>query len=395
VRSSEGRLSANPALLCAYQACYSALFPAAIFSLFWHDTLHMSLSTMLSVQALFGFVLAAFEFPSGYIADRLGHRLAVLSGTGLVVAGWLLYSVANGLWGTVLAEAVLGVGMSLISGADTALLYESLQRLGREHEYARWYARMRVVAQLAEGASALVAGLLFAYSPWLPFQLQALVMVLAGLLVLRMVSTPVSVQQARGHLAQMGFIARHALREHPTLPALLFTGVSFSLMSFLPVWLVSLHARESGMSSSVLGLYWAAANVIVALGALQAERLGRRFGLHRFLVGCALLSAMGYGVLAFAPGVIAPFGYFALTLVRGLHAPELHHAEQRAVPSSDRAAFLSFRNFLFRGSYVVLGPVIGLMADRIGMRWTLFGIGAFIVPVMLLATRTLQRASRG
>jgi len=65
------------------------------------------------------------------------------------------------------------------------------------------------------------------------------------------------------------------------------------------------------------------------------------------------------------------------------------------VPSSDRAAFLSFRNFLFRGSYVVLGPVIGLMADRIGMRWTLFGIGAFIVPVMLLATRTLQRASRG
>jgi MFS family permease len=392
VASSEARLSANPALLCAYHACCSALFPAAIFSLFWHDTLHMSLSTMLSVQALFGFVLAAFEFPSGYIADRLGHRLAVLAGTGLVVLGWLLYGVATGLWGTVLAEAVLGVGMSLISGADTALLYESLQRLGREHEYARWYARMRVVAQVAEGGSALVAGLLFAYSPWLPFQLQALVMLLAGLLVLRMVSTPVSIPQARGHLAQMGYIVRHALREHPTLPALLFTSVSFSLMSFLPVWLVSLHARESGISSSALGLFWAAANFIVAIGALQGERLGRVFGLPRFLVGCALLSAVGYAVLAFAPGVVAPFGYFALTLVRGLHAPELHHAEQRAVPSGDRAAFLSFRNFLFRGSYVILGPLIGFVADRTGLRWTLCGIGALVVPFMLLAIRSLRRA---
>jgi MFS family permease len=379
----------NPALLCVYQALFSALFPVAVFSLFWRDTLHMSMTTMLSVQALFGFVLAAFEFPSGYVADRLGHRLAIVLGTAIVTVGWWLYTWAEGLPGVVLAEAVLGAGFSLISGADAALLYESLRGTGRESEYARWYARMRFIAQSSEGLGALAAGFLFARSPRLPFQLEVVVYALALVTALRLRATPSAAPLAHGHVAQMRFIVRHALREHATLPALMSTAVAFSLMSFLPVWLVALHARESGFSAAAIGPFWAAANFVTALGSLLGERLGRSAGLGAVLYGALGLACVGYAVLCFAPGLASPFGYLALTLARGLHAPPLHHAEQRALPSDDRAAFLSFRNFLFRGSYVLLGPLIGVAVDRYGMRPVLGAIGVAVVATLAVCVRRL------
>jgi MFS family permease len=382
----------NPLLLCAYQALFSLLFPVAVFSLYWHDTLGMSVTTMLSVQAMFGLVLAAAEFPSGYVADRLGHRLAILLGTAIVTLGWGVYAGARGLFGVVLAEAVLGAGFALVSGADSALLYESLRETGREHEFARWYARVRVVAQVAEGVGALCAGYLFARSPRLPFVLETGAFALALGLAFALCPMPTAAPLSHGHLTHVRVIVRRALRDHTLLPRLVVCAVAFSLMSFLPVWLVPLHARARGLDAAAIGPFWAAANFTTALGSLLAERTGARLGLVGVLRLALALGVLGYGLLCFAPGLASPFGYFALTLARGFHAPELHHREQRELPSADRAALLSFRNFLFRGSYVVLGPLIGLGVDAFGMVPTLRAIALFVLVPLALSVRALSRA---
>ena len=391
---SNGRAQAtapNPLLLCIYQGLFSLLFPVAVFSLYWRETLSMSITAMLTVQAGFGLVLALVEFPSGYVADRLGHRTAIVSGTLVVTFGWLVYALATGVAGVVLAEAVLGAGFALISGADSALLYESLKECGREQEFSLWYARMRTVAQCAEGVGALFAGVLFARSPRLPFVLEVVAFAAALVVALALVRPAPAPAPERGHLSQMLFIVRHTLQEQRSLRAIVTTAVSFSLMSFLPVWLIALHAQQRGIAAEWIGPFWAGANFVIAVGSQLSGRLEREAGLSGVLFVCVALALAGYALLAFAPGLLSPFGYYLLTLVRGLHAPPLHHIEQRAVPSGDRAGFLSFRNFLFRGSYVFLGPIIGFGVDHYGMQPTLVATGAFVACLLSVSVVLLRR----
>ena len=40
-----------------------------------------------------------------------------------------------------LSESVIGIGQSLRSGSDSALLYDTLKEEGREGEYTRWEGR--------------------------------------------------------------------------------------------------------------------------------------------------------------------------------------------------------------------------------------------------------------
>ena len=52
----------------------------------------MSLADIMILQALFGVAVVVFEFPSGYLADRIGRRRSLLIGASLSIVGWLAYT---------------------------------------------------------------------------------------------------------------------------------------------------------------------------------------------------------------------------------------------------------------------------------------------------------------
>ena len=149
-------LNYNPLLLCAFHGLAMALFPIAIITLLWKDQFGLSMAEIMLLQAVFGVVVAAMEFPSGYVADRLGYRPTLLGAAICSLLGWAVYLVAFDFWTVALAEGILGIAFSFISGADTALLYESLHATGREGDFAFWYGRFRFSGEIAEGSAAFL-----------------------------------------------------------------------------------------------------------------------------------------------------------------------------------------------------------------------------------------------
>src|SRR6185436_10727341 len=117
----------NVRLLIAFAAFQFILFPIPIITLFWKDQIGMSLADIMVLQAVFGLAVVLFEFPSGYVADRVGYRRSLLIGAALWCAGWAIYSVAVSFAEVMAAEVVLGGGSAFISGADRALLWVSLE----------------------------------------------------------------------------------------------------------------------------------------------------------------------------------------------------------------------------------------------------------------------------
>jgi MFS family permease len=92
-----------------------------IVVLFYKDN-GLEMRHVFILQAIYSVAIVVLEIPSGYVADVLGRKITLVIGTILGFLGFLSYSFSYGFIGFLIAEVILGLGQSLISGADSALL---------------------------------------------------------------------------------------------------------------------------------------------------------------------------------------------------------------------------------------------------------------------------------
>jgi hypothetical protein len=131
------------------------------------------------------------------------------------------------------------------------------------------------------------------------------------------------------------------------------------------VWLIQVWMTARGIPEVWFGPLWAGFNLWLAAVSMASTRVVSLFGRAPTLLGCCLLVPAGYALLA---STAAPWGvafYLLLMTVRGLQGPILAAVIQEDAPADDRAAVLSLNPLLFRLGFVLLGPPVGLLVDRI------------------------------
>lgn len=371
-----------------------ALFPMAIITLFWKDQIGLSLTEILLLQAIFSVATLVMEYPSGYLSDRLGYRFTLHLASLLGIAGWTVYTFAGSFAGVLLAEVLLGVAYAFISGADSALLYESLRQSDREEEYARHDGRMAAWGQAGEAGGALFAGILYAWAPLLPFFIQIGVWV-AALLVCRGLKEPPG-EEAPPHTSHLGEawrVARTALIDNPGVRWSLVVTALLGLASFYPVWLIQPYMQAQSVPLAWFGPIWAAANIMVSIGALLSHRLLFLLRAHGMVVLCLLLVGTGYLGLALSHAVWGFAFYFLLTLMRGVQGPFFRHCLQKQCRRYERASILSLKSLLFRAGFAATGPGVGLFADQFGLHATMLALGAGMILPLAAAGRFFLKST--
>ncbi len=355
----------------------------------------MSITDIMVLQAVFGLAAVLCEFPSGYVADRVGYRTSLLIGAALWGAGWMLYAVGASFEAVMVAEITLGAGHAFISGADRALLWVSLQRAGRSSLYTRWDSRLRAAAQTSEALTGAVGGWLYALSPRLPFWLQvpAAAMALGIVTTLREAPRAPSTER-RSHLRRLLHILRFTLWHHARLRAAMALSVALGLATFVMVWLIQPYMQARGIPTAWFGLLWAAAHVWLVGVSLSTARVVAALGTRWVLLACCGLVALGYSGLAASTSAWGIAFYLCFMTVRGLQGPILITVMQKDAPDEDRASVLSIAALLFRLSFVIVGPPVGALVDRAGMQATL-GLLAIVFTATAAAALVMFSRAQG
>jgi MFS family permease len=392
-----GPFRSTAALLVAHGGLHTVLFPVPIITLFWKDHIGLSLAGIMNLQAVFALAAVIFEFPSGYVADQLGHRTSLLIAALLWVAGWVAYAMGTTFLGMAVAEVLLGAGMAFASGADAALLFVALQAAERGGEYPRWEGRVRAVAQTGESLSSAVGGYLYTLSPRLPFWLQVPVALgtLGTVVAMREPPRQTLRSERLSHLAQAWSIVRHTLLRHARMRAAVALSVTLGLSTFVMVWLIQPYMQSRSIPEVWFGPLWAVANLQVALMSLLSARVVETFGRNVTLLGCCLLIALGYGALATSTSATAVVFYLCFMTTRGLQTPILISALQRDAPPEARASVLSLNALMFRLGFIFIGPPVGILVDRLGLEAALALIGAVFSVAALGCLIVFRRAHAG
>ena len=367
----------------------------------------LSMSQVLQTQAVFALTIALCEVPSGYIADMWGRRQAILIGSALNALGFLSLLWADGFVDFLVYEIVLGIGFSLISGADLALLYDTevyLQERGLPGGAGAGKSLSRLIAveAAASGIAGVVASILLLWSLDGVVLVQACTGLLPLLLGFILVEVPRPTTDI-SHRDNARNIVDLLLFGKPVVLWTAFAIAVFGLLAIYVFWIYQKYWELQGVPLGWFGYIWAAFALTVSVSARYASALEQHLGTRRLLYLVAALPLLGLAGMAFGAGWLGVMFGFAIQLSRGISMSLFYEALNRRVPGEFRATVNSLVSLGVRAIFIVTGPVLGFALDSQGMRSTLLALvliftplmGLVLVPLVVRIRRESNKKSAG
>lgn len=331
------------------------------------------------LAAIHALSIIFLEIPSGYLADAIGRKKTLVIGSVLGALGYAIYSLSSTFSGFLMAMVVLGIGQSMISGSDSALLYETLKATGRVRQYARYEGRIIALGSFLETAGAPLGGLLAAVSFRYPFVAQTLIALIAVPAALTLVE-PESRDATGKRPVSLTAALRETLLFDRRLLLLLFYSALFGTGTYTMAKAIPYWYSESVQSSALeLGFFWSVLNLSAALFSSFAYRLERRINQLTFMAGIGLAVSVSFFGLGSAPPGAAMAILVLFYCCRGLAAPILKNYINDSTPSEIRATILSIRPFLVYVMFAALFPVMGRIGDRTTWGTALTVAGVFFI----------------
>lgn len=329
----------------------------------------MDIQDIMVLQSLFSLAVLLQEMPAGYIGDTVGRRKSILIGCVFVFLGFLTYCFAYGFWEFLAGSLLLSVGASFLSGSDAAMLYDTLAELGRTEEYVEKEGRVSAIGNFSEAAAGILGGLIAIYSLRATYYVQTMVALIGIFAAYGLVEPTRSLSFKNNKIwANITGTLRWVMVENVALRwFLLFAGI-LGGTTLTMAWMAQPYFEFAEIPLLYYGILWTALNLTVGVASWFAHRLQSRFRYSQLLVviTCAILGGyLGVGLIGFShlPAVLGIGFIFLLYIGRGLASPIIRQFINAETTSDRRATVLSLYSFLFRLSFVVLGPIIGWLTD--------------------------------
>lgn len=334
-----------------------------IIVLFFQDN-GLSMREVFLLQSFFSIVIVVTEVPSGYLADIIGRKVSIIIGCILAVCGYLTYSFSYGFWGFLLAEMFIGLSASCISGADSALLYDSLVELGSEGEYKKIEGRLLSVGNFSEGIAGIFGGVLALVSLRTPFYYEAAVTFLSIPVAFSLVEPERGkLDNSEGNLKSILRIVKYSLHDHSEVKWLIMYSACMGVSILTLVWFVQPYLKLVGLPLAMFGVVWAGLQFSVGIFSFYAHRIELFVGRKRTLILLVALTVAGYWLLSYFQSVWAISFMVILYFVRGICYPVLKDYINQAITSDIRATVLSVSSLVNKLFFSVFGPLIGWAAD--------------------------------
>lgn len=353
----------------------------------------LTVADVYYLQAFFAFIVVICEVPSGYIADTFGRKTALVIGSVFHAVGFTWLCFTESFAGLLVFEGLVAIAISLFSGADLSMLYDTQEALDHSPEAkTKGIANMRFVKSSAEGLAALLGGALVVYSFDAVVMANAIFAWAPLFLVFFLTEPPFQKMEKNQAMVNLKSIVRFLYFGDELLRLICLNTTLFALATFYVIWMLQPYWQDEGIPLAYFGVLWAAQSFVIAIASKLCIPLENRFGARAVLIAMAVLPVIGYFGMAGLGGALGIALSFAFFMSRGLNQVIMSDALNRRTPSSFRATANSMVSFMFRGIYIVTGPLVGFLISWQGMSITLAVLGVAVIIVTGLYLVPLLKA---
>ena len=354
----------------------------------YQQTRGLSLLQVNSIWSIIVGTIFLAEVPTGVLADKIGRKWSVVMALFLQTLGEFLYFFAKDYFSFVLIAILAGVGYAFLSGANEALVYDSLPEKDRELKMKKSMGLVGSAYQLAFFVAPIIGGLIVSQLELSKF-LMAIFFTACSVAMALLISLTLKEPQD-------GY--KHSIES----PLTIFKeGLSHVRSNSKLKWLIAISVLTATFSNSLISLYqpfftrvsvptfWIGASL--SFGGLSAFLMQKyafwfekKLGKYGFFV-MTIWPGVMYMLFAFIslPALLIPI--FILTYASmDARNPLLSAYKNEQIKSHNRATVLSLINMSSSLYIALMSLVIGRIADySIPMAFMFIGVLIVLFAIIL------------
>jgi MFS family permease len=296
------KLNRNITLYYVNQAMSGMVFTIPVWVFFQHRLL--SYTQMAWMQSASFVVAILLQLPTGAFADVFGRKKAIM-------LGWLIAGFANIYVGlsTSAVSMIIGllfvsIGTTFVSGADVALLFDTLKQLGRSDEFSKINARGLLVYRLTMIGAILLGGFFYQINIGLPIICKGIAQLLIILAAWNMIEPSIDTEKftPEKYIGRLKLGISNLFRNsHIRLLSFYYIfvgGITWSCLFYL----VNTFASDIGFSAVEQSWLFAGIYVISTSAILLLTEHKTFLKQHKHIVFIAFPIIM---LLSLLPGIVA------------------------------------------------------------------------------------------
>jgi MFS family permease len=329
------------------------------------------------IMSIFALSILILEIPSGIIADLLGKKKTLLLGTFCWVVEIFLIAFFNGFWIFLAAKIISGIGVSLYSGADSAILFDTLKKQKREKEHKRISGSIYTISNISKAFVMIIGGVLFAISAKLP-AIASLPLITLGFILTFFLEEPyknnkkINVENSIKHLKEsLSYFKNSDFVKYISFFAL-FTAMAINIVLSLS----SAYFEKILIPIYLMGFIAFVGSLITAFSSKKAHKWEKKLGEKKSLRLIQIFIIVALFLISLMLPYIGVLFFLLIAFVLGFYEVIINDYMNHHIESSHRATLISIKNFFGNIGIFLLFPIIGFLIKikSMGFSFGFFGI---------------------
>ncbi len=338
-----------------------------------------SLTQIMTLQAIYSFSVAIFEIPSGYIADIFGRKKTIVASTILSFIGYLVLSLSSGFFAFSLAQILIGLSGSLMSGSNSALLYDTLLQTDNKELYTKVEGKNYAIGNFSEASAGILGGFLAATSIFLPIYVQTSILFLSIPISLTLIEPTVYKENKIDRsISNIISVVQFAIIDNVRLRWLIIYSSIMGVASLSMAWFAQPFFKEIQIPIIYFGILWAGLNLSSGITSFNSYKIEKRYKMHKILTVITIFMTMSFILLGINFNLLGLIFILLIYLLRGLITPIIKNAINEITTSEKRATVLSVRSFILRISFAICAPILGYIADNYSLTISFYTLALIV-----------------
>jgi MFS family permease len=351
----------------------------------------LSLTEVMILQAIYSLSVALFEIPSGYIADLFGRKQTIALSTVFSFAGYLVFSFYGGFYAFAIAQILVGIGGSLMSGSDSAIIYDTLLETSSKTSYTEIEGRNYAIGNFSEAFAGILGGFLAVGSIYLPIYVQTSILFFSIPIALTLVEPTMHEENKldRSFKAILK-VVKFSMVDSKKLRWLIIYSSAMGVATLSMAWFAQPFFKEVGIPLAYFGVLWAGLNFSAGLTSFNAYKFDKKENNYKMLIYLSLAMVMSFILLGFNSSMYGLIFILIIYLLRGIVTPILRNAINENTTSNKRATVLSIRSFIIRISFATCAPILGYIAENYALANSFYVLALVVGVFSLIASFRLS-----
>jgi len=294
----------------------------------------------------------------------------------------------------VVAQVLVAIGGSLMSGADSAIIYDTLLENNKEKQYTKIEGKTYAISNFSEAIAGLIGGVLATSSLLLPFQVQTSILFFTIPIAFSLIEPTLQQENKieKGFLPILK-VVKYSLFENLKLRWLIIYSSIMGVATLSAAWLSQPFFKDLDVPLFYYGILWATLNITAGISSYSSHKTEEKYNTNNLLSKLGIFMSLSFLMVYFLPNYFGLIFIFIIYYLRGMVTPLLKNQININTTSNIRATVMSVRSFVLRISFAIIAPILGYLADNKSLGDSYLILAILIIIFSTISVNGLKKTS--